>query len=131
MAKDHMSDVSNIHCFFLCRALASDSDDEDLDSDILDYQFSTSKVWTLQERSVALLPYDPHDDQLEGSCKMIDGINSWPSCVQLWKDRLFYNVYATSLALLKDPSIVAPQKICAENQLWTLSFQPMESRKKW
>jgi hypothetical protein len=42
----------------------------------LDYQFSTPDGLHLARKVLRpLLPYDPHDDQLEGICKMIDGIN--------------------------------------------------------
>ena len=41
-----------------------------------DFKFSTSEGHQLT-RSVLrpLLPYDPHDDQLEGVCKMADGVD--------------------------------------------------------
>ena len=53
-----------------------DSDDEIADSGISDYQFSTTEGLRLVRKILRqLLPYDPHNDQLEGICKMIDGIN--------------------------------------------------------
>jgi hypothetical protein len=53
-----------------------DSDDDDSDSHHSYYQFSTPDGLHLARKVLRpLLPYDPHDDQLEGICKMIDGIN--------------------------------------------------------
>ena len=58
------------------RAMTVDSDDDDTDSRNTDYQFSTPDGLHLARKVLRpLLPYDPHDDQLEGICKMIDGIN--------------------------------------------------------
>ena len=63
-------------CAVLRRAMIVDSDNDDLDSGNPDYQFSTPDGLCLARKVLRpLLPYDPHDDQLEGICKMIDGIN--------------------------------------------------------
>jgi len=58
---------------FYCHAMTSDSDDEDSDSGNSKYQFSTPKGLHLSRK--ILWPLHPHDDQLEGICKMINGIN--------------------------------------------------------
>ena len=53
-----------------------DSDNEIADSGISDYQFSTTEGLHLMRKILRqLLLYNPHNDQLEGICKMIDGIN--------------------------------------------------------
>ena len=63
-------------CAVLRRAMIVDSDNDDLDSGNPDYQFSTSDGLCLARKVLRpLLPYNSHDDQLEGICKVIDGIN--------------------------------------------------------
>lgn len=48
----------------------------DSDSEPLDYKFSTPDGHQLTRKILRpLLPYDPRDDQLEGVCKMADGID--------------------------------------------------------
>jgi hypothetical protein len=57
--------------------MAVNSDDDDSDSGNPDYQFNMPDGLCLTRKVLQpLLPYDPHDDQLEGIWKMIDGINS-------------------------------------------------------
>jgi hypothetical protein len=52
-------------------------DVRDSDSDPLDYRFNTPGGYQLTRKVPhPLLPYGPHDDQLEGtSCKMADGVD--------------------------------------------------------
>ena len=66
----------NTSTFVVCCAMIVNSDNDDLDSGNPDYQFSTSDGLCLARKVLRpLLPYNPHDDQLEGICKVIDGIN--------------------------------------------------------
>jgi hypothetical protein len=51
-----------------------DSDDKIVDSSIS--EFSTTEGLRLVRKVLRqLLPYNPHDEQLKGICKMIDSIN--------------------------------------------------------
>jgi len=92
-----------------------------------DYQFSTPHGLHLARKVLQpLLPYDPHDDQLEGICKMIDGIDLMAlTCTGSGKTQYFTMYILLLLALSKDPRIVAPTKsLCLKTQLWSLFFQP-------
>jgi superfamily II DNA/RNA helicase len=56
--------------------MSSTSDSDESDEDEPEYTFSTPEghslaCWVLRLQ----LPYDPHDAQLEGICKAIDGID--------------------------------------------------------
>ena len=108
-----------------------DSDDDDTDSRNSDYQFSTPDGLHLARKVLRpLLPYDPHDDQLEGICKMIDGINLMALTRTGSGKTGYFTMYMLFLlALSKDPRIVAPAKKSV--RLWFLSFQLTELRKKW
>jgi len=78
-----------------------------------DFEFSTSEGHQLT-RSVLrpLLLYDPHDDQLEGVCKMADGIDLMAlTRTGLGKTGYFTMHMLFLIALSKDPSIVAPFKL--------------------
>ena len=62
-----------------------------------------------------LLPYNPHEDQLEGICKMIDGINLMPLMHTGSGKTGYFTMYMLLLlALSKDLRIVTPaKKVCA------------------
>ena len=63
-----------VYCILLlCHTITSDLDNKDSDSGNSKYQFSTPKVLHLSRKILG--PLHPHHDQLEGICKMIDGIN--------------------------------------------------------
>jgi hypothetical protein len=105
--------------------MASDSDDENLDSNISDYQFNTLKGLHLAKKVLQpLLLYDPHDDQLEGSCKMIDDINFMALMHTSFEKTSYFTMYMLLLlALSKDPSIVAPaKKYVLKNPVMVLVF---------
>ena len=102
-----------------------DSDDEIVDYGISDYQFSTTEGLRLARKVLRqLLPYDPHDDQLEGICKMIDGINLMAlTCTGSGKTGYFIMYMLLLLALSMDPSIVAPaKKSVPKNPIMVLVF---------
>ena len=92
-----------------------DSDYDDSDSGNSDYQFSTPDGLRLARKILRpLLPYDPHDDQLEGICKMIDGINLMALTRTGSGKTGYYNVYVTFAGTLKGPeNRRASQKVCA------------------
>jgi hypothetical protein len=94
-----------------------DSDDDDTDSRNSDYQFSTPDGLHLARKVLRpLLPYDPHDDQLEGICKMIDGINLMALTRTGSGKTGYFTMYMLFLlALSKDPRIVAPAKKSVPN----------------
>ena len=51
-------------------------EDDSSDFDNAEYQFSTHNGLCLVRKVLQpLLLYDPHDDQLEGICKIINGID--------------------------------------------------------
>ena len=102
-----------------------DSDDEIADYGVSDYQFSTTEGLRLARKVLRqLLPYDPHDDQLEGICKMIDGINLMAlTRTGSGKTGYFIMYMLLLLALSKDPSIVAPaKKSVPKNPVMVLVF---------
>jgi superfamily II DNA/RNA helicase len=102
-----------------------DSDDEIADSSISVYQFSTTKGLRLARKVLRqLLPYDPHDDQLEGICKMIDGINLMAlTRTGSGKTGYFIMYMLLLLVLSKDPRIVAPaKKSVPKNPVMVLVF---------
>jgi hypothetical protein len=102
-----------------------DSDDEIADSGISDYQFSTTEGLSLVRKVLRpLLLYNPHDDQLEGICKMIDGINLMALMRTGSRKTGYFIMYMLLLlALSKDPSIVAPaKKSMPKNPLMILVF---------
>jgi len=77
------------------------------------FEFSTSEGHQLT-RSVLrpLLPYDPHDDQLEGVCKMADGVDLMALMrTGSGKTGYFTMHMLLLIALSKDPTIVAPFKL--------------------
>jgi hypothetical protein len=94
-----------------------DSDDDDSDSHHSYYQFSTPDGLHLARKVLRpLLPYDPHDDQLEGICKMIDGINLMALTRTGSGKTGYFTMYMLFLlALSKDPRIVAPAKKSVPN----------------
>ena len=102
-----------------------DSDDDDSDSGNSDYQFSTPDGLHLARKILRpLLPYDPHDDQLEGICKMIDGINLMALTRTGSGKTGYYIMYMLLLlALSKDPRIIAPaKKSVPKNPVMVLVF---------
>ena len=92
--------------------MSVDSDNNDSDSGNPDYHFSTPDGLCLTRKVLQpLLPYDPHDDQLEGICKMIDGINLMALTRTGSGKTGYFTMYMLFLlALSKDPRIVAPAK---------------------
>ena len=94
-----------------------DSDDDDTDSCNSDYQFSTPDGLHLARKVLRpLLPYDPHDDQLEGICKMIDGINLMALTRTGSGKTGYFTMYMLFLlALSKDPRIVVLAKKSVPN----------------
>ena len=109
------------YCVVLTHAMTGDLDDNDSDSDNADYQFNTPDGLCLARKALQpLLPYDPHDNQLEGICKMINGINLM---ALTHTDQVFYNVYVTFAGTLKDPRIISPaKKSVPKNQVMVLVF---------
>ena len=90
-----------------------------------DYQFSTPHGLRLARKVLQpLLPYDPHDDQLEGICKMIDGIDLMAlTCTGSGKTQYFTMYILLLLALSKDPRIAAPAtKSVLKNPVMVLVF---------
>src|ERR1700729_927663 len=56
--------------------MSSTSDSDESDEDEPEYTFSTPEGHSLARRVLRpQLPFDPHDAQLEGICKAIDGID--------------------------------------------------------
>jgi hypothetical protein len=91
--------------------------DEDSDSGNSEYEFSTPERLRLTRKGDLSCHM-----MLKGICKMIDGVNLM--CTSYFKMYMLL-----LLALLKDPSIVAPaENMCQRIWLWSLSFQIMESR---
>jgi hypothetical protein len=102
-----------------------DSDDDDSDSHHSDYQFSTPDGLHLARKVLRpLLPYDPHDDQLEGICKMIDGINLMALMRTGSGKTGYFTMYMLFLlALSKDPRIVTlAKKSVPNNPVMVLVF---------
>ena len=68
---------SIVYCYILCiSAMSSSSDDDESDEDESEYIFSTPEGHNLARRVLRpQVPYDPHDAQLEGICKAIDGVD--------------------------------------------------------
>ena len=96
-----------------------DSDDDDSDSGNSDYQFSTPDGLRLARKILRpLLPYDPHDDQLEeGICKMIDGINLMAlTCTGSGKTG-YFTMYMASL-----PDLLCLQACCKVFQVMEISL---------
>ena len=105
--------------------MASDLDDKNSDSDIPDYQFSSLKGLHFARKVLQpFLLYDSHDDQLEGSCKMINGINLMALMHTSSGKTDYFTMYMLLLlALSKDPSIVAPaKKYVPKNPVMVLVF---------
>jgi hypothetical protein len=102
--------------------MTSNSDDEDSGSGNSNYQF---KGLCLARKVLRLLmPYDPHDDQLEGICKMIDGINLMALTRTGSGKTGYFTMYMLFLlALLKNPSIIVPaKKYVPKNPVMVLIF---------
>src|SRR5882724_8634654 len=94
-----------------------DSDNDDSDSCNSDYQFSTPDGLHLTRKVLQpLLLYNPHDDQLEGIGKMIDGINLMALTHTGSGKTGYFTMYMLFLlALSKHPSFVVPAKKSVPN----------------
>ena len=100
-----------LHC-----AMIVDSDDDDSDSGHPDCQFSTPDG-LCPTRKQPLLPYDPHNDQLEEICKMIDGINLMAlTCTGSGKTG-YFTMYMASL-----PDLLCLQACCKVFQVMEISL---------
>lgn len=77
-----------------------------------EYTFSSPEGYSLARKILRpLLPYDPHDVQLEGICKSVDGGDIMALLpTGAGKTGFFIFYMLLMLALAKDPSLVAPRK---------------------
>jgi superfamily II DNA/RNA helicase len=90
--------------------MSSSSDNNESDKDESKYIFSTPKGHNLACRVLQpQLPYDPHDTQLEGICKAIDGVDIMVlTPTGSGKTRYFTMYMLLMLSLAAKPELIQP-----------------------
>ena len=90
--------------------MSSSSDDDESDEDESEYIFSTPEGHNLARRVLRpQLPYDPHDAQLEGICKAIDGVDIMVLTPTGFRKTGYFTMYVLlMLSLVANPKLIQP-----------------------
>ena len=103
---------------------SSDADDADDDDKEPEYIFSTPEGHNIA-RSILRpqLPYDPHDAQLEGICKAIDGVDLMVLTPTGSGKTGYFTMYMLlMLPLATKPELILPWKKVPSNPVMVLIF---------
>ena len=105
--------IEYLFIIFLSSLMASTSDsDPESDDNTLEYVFSSNEGWKLAHYVLRpQLPYDPHDAQLEGICKAIDGVDIMVLTATGSGKTEYFTMYMLLMwSLAVSPELIGPTK---------------------